>query len=365
MTRALALFDDWVERGPFSATDLGRYRVLLATSMLVGLASFNWVAAYPDSLYSAPPGPFRLFTGFPPREVLLLLEAALAVSLGALALGVRTGWASVSVAVLLLLGSGFSFSLGKIDHTIFSVLVPVVLALGRWGSAVSVDALRAARPRTDPQQQWPLRLLALLVGAGLFTAAVPKVVAGWLSPATQAVRETALRQFYVNGRTDLLAGALLDVDSRWLWESLDWATVLMEALVVVAVLDWRAFRCGLAVLTLFHVGVYLTMNIAFTGNVLVYAAFVPWSRIRLPLPPASLRAALERGRWPLVLVLVLGMTSWAASQAGLDPSSAEVAVVMGAGAATAGGYLVLQARGVLRARTAPVAQDVRTLEGAE
>lgn len=353
MTRALAAFDAWVARGPFTPTDLGRYRMVFATSMLVGLVSFDWVAAYPDSLFTAPIGPFRLFDGFPPRAVLLALELALAVAAAALALGVRTGWASVAVSALLLTGSGFAFSLGKIDHTIFSVLVPVVLALGRWGGAASIDALRADRPPARVQAQWPVRLLALMVGLGMLTAAAPKVLAGWLSPATQAVRETALRQYHVNERTDLLAGLVVQVDVPLLWEALDWATVLMEGLLVLTVLSWRAFRCGLAVLTLFHLGVHLTMNIAFAGNVLVYAAFVAWSRLPLPELPARWIAGLQRLRWPVVLAV--GAASWGLSQAGPEVSWIKGPVILWCGAAVAAWYLLAQVKDALGPRSpAPV-----------
>ncbi len=344
ISQSLDRFDAWVERGPFTTEDLGRYRVVFALSLLVGLTSFDWVAGYPDSLYRPPVGPFRAFDGFPSRGVLYLLELALAVSLAALALGVRTRLASACVAVLLLTGSGFAFSLGKIDHTIFQILVPAVLLLASWGAAVSVDGLGRRRERGE-QHQWPLRLLALLVGAGLLTAALPKAFSGWLSPATQAVQESMLRQFYVNGRTELLAPYFVHLDSPLFWESLDWATVIMEAAVILCVLNWRAFRVALAVLVLFHVGVYLMMNINFAGNVLVYGAFVSWSRVKLPPVPSGVSRAVARAAWPIAAVT--GTLSWALSQSATPLYAAKSVVLLALGSLVAVGYLVTQGREVL------------------
>ncbi|WP_432570313.1 HTTM domain-containing protein [Kineococcus sp. SYSU DK005] len=310
MSRAWAAFDRWVERGPFTATDLGRYRVLFALLLLLTPRRFAWVGAFPDSFVDGPPGPFMLLRAVPPPAVLTGLDLLLAVAAAFLLLGLFTRTASVVVGLTLLTGNGIAYSLGKIDHDIFLVLVPLVLAFARWGDAVSVDGLRRAR-RAGPGSavpappQWPLRLLALLVGLGFLTAAVPKLLSGWLSPATQAVQGVMFTQYHVNGRTELLASTALDVRSAFLWEVADVATVLLEGLLVLAALNWRAWRVGIAIASLFHLGVLLTMNIGFAVNVVTYAAFVAWGTLRLPV--ALTRPRWWSLRWGAPVALVLGL----------------------------------------------------------
>ena len=47
-----------------------------------------------------------------------------------------------------------------------------------------------SRGQTDSPElavQWPLRLWALMIGLAFLTAALPKIVGGWLNPLTHAV----------------------------------------------------------------------------------------------------------------------------------------------------------------------------------
>src|SRR5690606_14206937 len=133
------------------------------------------------------------------------------------------------------------------------------------------------------------------------TAAAPKAATGWLSPATQAVQGTLFRHYYVLGDTDWLAADFLSIHSRLFWESLDWATILLEGGLVLTIVHWRAWRIGLAVTTLFHLGVFLMVNIAFIVNLAVYGAFVRWSTVLRPALPAGAAAWLARWRHPVVL----------------------------------------------------------------
>lgn len=321
-------FDRWVRTGPFTPVDLGRFRILFAVVLLLQLTPLRWLAALPDSAFGAPPGPFRVLGAFPPEALLVALEIATAVAVAALALGWRTTAASVATGLLLVLGFGLTYSTGKIDHTIFLVITPLVLTGARWGEAVSVDAVRRGTPPRE-QPQWPLRFLALLMALGFLTAAWPKLRAGWLDLDTQAVRGTLFGNFYVDGRQDLLAPYALEVTNRWVWEAADWSAVALEAGLVLALLHWRTWRVALAVLTLFHAGVYLVLNIRFWINVLVYGAFVSWGRLPAPTMPRAVVDKLVRGA-PLV-ALGVGLLAWAAPRLPVPP----VVVLLGAVAGAA------------------------------
>jgi hypothetical protein len=200
--------------------------------------------------------------------VLWAIEIVLALALSALLVGwhVRVaGWVATFCYVA---GFGFVYATGKIDHSAILASAPLILALAGWGGD------RA--DRVIPVAQWAMRLLALLIGVGLFTAGSRKLYTGWLDPTTHAALGHFVRGYVINGRDDWLAPLFLRIPSSLAWEPMDVATVLLECLVIVSVLRWGSFRVAISLLAIFHVGVLLMMNIVFVGNVLVYGAFVSW-----------------------------------------------------------------------------------------
>jgi uncharacterized membrane protein YphA (DoxX/SURF4 family) len=357
VSRGAEVFDRWVSRGDAGPRDLAVYRIVFALLLLLSPPRFRWVSQFPDSFVNGPAGPFALLHSVPPDGVLLGLELLVGTCAGFLLVGLFTRTASIVLALALVGGYGTVYSLGKIDHNIFLVVVPVLLAFARWGDAVSVDALRrgSGAPAAETPQ-WPLRLLALLVGLGFLTAAVPKVLSGWLDPRTHAVQGVMFTQYYVNDRTDLLAGHFIGLHDGVFWESVDVATVLLEGLLVLTVLNWRCWRVGIAIASLFHLGVLLMMNIGFSGNVVTYAAFVLWARSPLlrreaPRATAAQRLATRPGSARLtpaaagVLALALGVGAVLRPEAWAVPRLNQVVVVVGA--AVALWYLVHVARDLL------------------
>lgn len=271
MVDPLTRFDRWVESGPFTSYDLNRYRVLFAAWGLLSLPAFHLAGSFPEAAFDPPPGPFRLLSGFPSPLVMWAVEIVLAVSLATLLVNIRVRLASVVVSLCYLAGFGVRYSLGKVDHdTILLLLVPLVLA-GVWGN----------RGDCSPRQ-WPMRLLACIVGAGMFTAARPKYQTGWLDLDSQASRAHFVANYFQHERHNLLADFALRVSSPAIWELFDWATVLLEGGVIVAALRWGWFRRALAGLAVFHLSVWLVLNIDYFNDVVVYAAFVPWGSVRLP-----------------------------------------------------------------------------------
>ena len=285
-------FDRWIfDAFPVDAAGLGLYRIGVALfSLLIltpgyGGLQFDSVASLPDALYLPPPGPMQWVSGFPSPLVFDVLHGALYLSLTALLFGYRTRIASIATTLLLLIGSGWFFSAGKVNHTMLFVLLPLVMAFSNWGAAFSLDARLRNRSDTSPVASWPLTLAALLTGFAMFTAGLPKILGGWLDPSTQAVQSRVIDQFFVHERQDLLAPVALRLDAPWLWEMLDWATVLFEVGFLIAILYPLSTRLFAAGAVLFHTGVMLIMNIAFLPNLPIYAAFLPWSRIARALRP--------------------------------------------------------------------------------
>jgi predicted DCC family thiol-disulfide oxidoreductase YuxK len=308
-------FDRWVNEGAFTRTALARYRVVYATVVLLLLPDFSWLAAFPDAMFDPPPGMMRLADGFPPEAVLWGLEAVVAACLVAVLIGWRTRVASLLLVPVAMVGYGYTYSLGKLDHDILLLLVPPALALAGWGDRMSVDALRRRRRglpvAPERAEQWPLRLLALLVGLAYVTAALPKLLSGWLDPATQVVRGVELRQYFVDGETDYLAHLFAGLDNPVFWELLDVTTIVFEACMVLAVLSWAGTRLWFAIAAVFHFSVLLMLNIPFWHNTLVYGFVVAWDRLRLPR--ATLPGWLPERRVLLAApaVVLLGGPAWA------------------------------------------------------
>lgn len=231
--RIVEKFDRWVEYGPFTAEDLGIYRIIYALSVLLVAPDITWLAHYPDFMFRPPPGPLQLLSGFPSLAVLIGLEVLRSVILIMLGLGIWTKYVSIAAWLILSATYGVTFCLGKIDHTILLTLPPLVLAFANWGNRYSVDALRRSNAPSLPPQ-WPLRLLALLIGWGFFAAAVTKALTGWLSLSSQASRGYFVLGFVTQGRTHWLAQWIAEHDVLGAWEIVDWLTVAFELSILLA-----------------------------------------------------------------------------------------------------------------------------------
>ncbi|MCT7366553.1 HTTM domain-containing protein [Mycolicibacterium llatzerense] len=315
-------FDRWVEDGPFTAEDLGIYRIIYALSVLLVAPDITWLSHYPDFMFHAPPGPLQLLSGFPSPGVLIGLEVLRSVILVMLGLGIWTKYVSIATWLVLSATYGVTFCLGKVDHTILLTLPPLVLAFANWGNRFSVDAFRR---NSEPslQAQWPLRLLALLIGWGFFAAALTKALTGWLSFSSQASRGYFVLGFVTQGRTHWLAQWIAQHDVLAAWEVVDWLTVAFELAILIALPWWRAFRITLAVAAIFHLVVLLIMNIDFSNAVVAYGAFVSWGAIarrvgssrvgRSGLRALEARRALLEGAGGRVLLAVLAVAVGAAS----------------------------------------------------
>lgn len=283
-------FDRWIfESYTVTPEGLALYRIAFALFALLFVApghsqyaSFTSFATLPDAFFLPPPGPMQFVSGFPPVAFFEALHVLLPLSLAALLFGVYTRAASVTTTVLFLLGYGFSYSVGKVNHNMLFVLLPAVMALSNWGAAYSVDAQRGRTSRVVAS--WPIVLVVLITGFAMFTAGVPKILGGWLDPSTQAAQGRLVRQVFVHGRTDLLAPFAAQFDNPVVWELADIATVVFEVGFLVAVLHPFTTRLFAVGAVAFHTGIMAVMNIAFLYNFIVYAAVLPWARIARALP---------------------------------------------------------------------------------
>jgi uncharacterized membrane protein YphA (DoxX/SURF4 family) len=233
-----------------------------------------WTLGLPEEFFDPRPGIGSLFNVPPSAGMLCAAHWSLMAVLGCLLIGWKTPLASIAATALMMLNNSFVYSWGKVDHDILLVLTPAALALSGWGSAWSIDAKRC-----DPfQRPWCLAMLALTLAIGMFTAGWPKLQTNWLDLNTQAVRQTTYIWQQSYGADVLLTGLMLDYMPLWFWESEDWLTVFVELGFFLAIWNLRTLRWALALLMLFHLGILLTLDIPFIGNVLTYGAFFPMAR---------------------------------------------------------------------------------------
>lgn len=265
----------WVRGYAVDPRSLAVARVAYCVYLLffVDLSQFTFLADLPRELWSPRPGPMRLWTAPPSRTFLLVLLGSIQVLAALVAVGWRTRASSWSLAAGVLLLVGLSTCTGKIDHNIFLWLTPAFMA-GQWGRAWSADAGDGrGKSEVDPL---PLAAFALVVAFAMFSAGLPKLLGGWLSPSTQATRGNFLRNYMLYGRTQGLADLAVGVSSKALWEIGDWVTVVWELSFLFLVRRPKVFRFLLASAIGFHVGVLLILNIGFSSNLTAYAALTPW-----------------------------------------------------------------------------------------
>lgn len=300
--RLLERIGGWLATA-YSASDqqLGLARVIFAGYMLflVGLPSFTWMADAPAVLFNPPPLSFAsLFDGWPDPIVLGALSLGVQLGFVLLLFGIATPVASVAVSVLMMAGLNFSYSFGKIDHNILLALAPLIMSFSGWGNRYALFPKHALESRE--RNAVALGMLALIIGFGMLTAAVPKLRSGWLELDTQAVFAWMMNYNYGDARHELLTGLPFVLNVPWLWELADWTVVAFEGLFLASVRWPRAFRTFLFVAVQFHVANLLLLNIAFAFNLAVYAVFVDWRPTmgRVAWHPSA------RARW-----LVLGATT--------------------------------------------------------
>lgn len=308
----MARVDAWCRRGDFAVNDLAVFRVLFAGGVLLTLQPVQWIASLPDNQFNPPPGPMMLLKAFPSRIPLEGLEVVTAVLAAALLLGLCTRTVSILLALALMTEFGLVFSIGKIDHSIALVLTPATMAFSAWGDALSFDSCvrrRDAKPKEVAQ--WPMRLLAVMIGLSFVTAGWSKLRSGWLDPHTHAVQGYFVHGYLAGGRTGWFASHAMDVQLGRLWEVADWFTVGLELGLVLTVFSWRWFRVAIAVATLFHLGVLLLMNIVFSWNMFAYGALVRWNA-KVPAPMLTVRPSMTLGG---VLAVVIGVLTYALHEA--------------------------------------------------
>jgi uncharacterized membrane protein YphA (DoxX/SURF4 family) len=341
VTAIIERVDHWCRSGPFTAPDLAKFRIMYAIAILLWFPPVAGLTTYPADSFHPQVGPMLLFSQLPSREVLDALGYATTVCAALLLVGMWTRFATLIVSLCLMVSYGLINSFGKIDHPHLLFWIPAVMLFSDWGRGLTPEP---AKHDDEPIAQWPLRLLALIIGLSFMTSGYAKLRAGWLDVHTHATQGYLLRNYVLNDRRDWLAPELVSVTSGAFWEALDWATVFLELGLVFAALSWLVFRIALALATQFHLAVMLVLNIPFVPNVLAYGAFVSWHRVA---PSVPLRVRWN-GTAALCCALVIGVGAYQAAIHRLSVNAIVIPATIWLGAVIGAGYLAALLIGQVR-----------------
>lgn len=275
---------------------LGVIRILFALHVILFPVDYSWAAKVPSAFFNPNPGVAWLYQDVPPELFLLILEFLRFCLAILLLVGFKTKFVSVTLTVVMILGSSVVHSFSKIDHNILYELLPAFMASAGWGATYSVDnRLRASAQRT---QGFGVLIWASLISFALFSAGLPKALTGWLNPSLEASRSYVAMDLANPVKIGPLAEYFFAFDQQWFWKFIDYATVFAESWLIVAFLFPVLFRFGIAMVLAFHAGVYLMLGIDFAHYLFVYAVFfsapffqtIKWIQGKRTMPPAKIRA---------------------------------------------------------------------------
>jgi len=292
MTDLGVRIDRWIHGFlPVTAEGLALSRIFFAAFFLItGIPTFSWVSRNPPGFFDPPTlSAITFFATFPPIWVMRALDIFICVLLIFVLVGFKTKTSSILLSLAWILGDSFRYSFGLIDHTILTVIAPLVMAFSGWGAAYSIDSKLGKA--SSEIEAWPLSLLALLVGFGFFSAGFPKLLV-WadFNLSTQGARSWLVSGWYKVGRNRLLAPLFLSITNAYFWEMMDLTAVTFETTFIFSLVRRGLFRTYLFIAVMFHFANLLMLNIGFITIFPVYVIFAPWERILPRLPRGLLRA---------------------------------------------------------------------------
>ncbi len=293
----------------YTTADLGIYRVLYCLVVLLTLPFATWLVHLPPFMFSAPLSPAALLTEFPPATVYFTLNIVTAMSALLLLFGIYPTSASLILSISMLSTRAFAYSSGKINHDILICVIPAVLAFSRWGewpcNLCQRDKNHENRVDADG---FPVAILAFLTAFWMATGGWAKLITDWGNPAYSAIYDYLFEIIHVLGRSTISAELAITFFPVWLWEVLDWATVLFELAGILLVWKRQLFRKWLFVACFFHFGIDLIMSIPFYSAPLAYGVFLPWNRLtminRLLSSPRHCTYLL----WAIIVIVFMGST---------------------------------------------------------
>jgi len=263
-------FNAWVD-----IQSLAYFRIFLGLFMLAHyLPEWSWLGDAPQAFFSP-----HLFTmasltdDFLPKWVYVFMDFFSLVLLCLITLGIRTRISLILLFVISYTGYSYEFGFGKIDHEIHLYLITlIILAFTNCGSKTAFVKDRMIK---SDYQRWALMLLCIYIAFGFLTAGLPKFIK-WVDFDLHEIGflEWFFRGYYIFDRTHLLANTVFKTP-YFVFEIMDYLAPTIEILSFVFLLWGRkAWRVYLVIVSAFHMGNMLLLNIEFALNITCYGLFL-------------------------------------------------------------------------------------------
>ncbi len=254
---------------------LAYFRIFIGLFMLAHyLPEWQWFGEAPQAFFSAHRFTMAsLFDGFLHEGFYLTLDILNIILFCFVTLGIRT---RLSFALLFLInytGYSFEFSFGKIDHEVHLFLIMLLtLAFTNIGTKSALLKDKVLNPNF---QKWALTLLSIYIAFGFFTAGLPKFIK-WVDFDISEIGflEWFFKGYFIYDRFYLLADHVFKTP-YWVFEIADYLAPTIELLGFVFLL-WgkKTWRIYLVILSFFHMGNMLLLNIEFALNITCYGIFL-------------------------------------------------------------------------------------------
>lgn len=253
---------------------LGLTRILFCLGFIVvGLPHFNQISGYDLEFFDPPVGVSLVLGPITSENFWWNFDLIIRIVFVLVLAGFRTKESSIAFGLLMIFGFSYEYSYGKINHNIFPVIFPLIMAFTNWGGALSIDSIRKQNLKITPKG-WPLTFLSFLLGWGYFTAGLPKLIGGWLDPSYSSTAGFILRRYYSSSGPLYLNEMFVKINSLFINKVFDYSTLIFELGFILTIFWSAVYLRAVGVAVMFHLGVLLTVNIPFTLHVLVFLPYI-------------------------------------------------------------------------------------------
>ncbi|WP_419869800.1 hypothetical protein [Chryseobacterium sp. CT-SW4] len=254
---------------------LAFYRIFFSLFLLwMGVSDYSWISDIPNSAMLPPISPLSFVESIPPKWFFVACKYIMYACLLLILIGFRPRIFAIVFMVTVLITNNYAYSFGKINHNFIYTLPILIMAFSPWNHTYSF--FPEPKKETDVlSRSWPIFLISMLFGFGMFTAGFAKYLGGWLSLDTQYSQIFFYRYRYGFEWNKLLSDFYDTIPYPLFWEFFDYFTVLFEVAFIVAFLKPKYFRFMLLLTLLFHLNVLFMLNISFSFAMGLYALFIP------------------------------------------------------------------------------------------
>lgn len=268
----LKKFYDRIARNTLiNSEDLSFYRIFTGFFFLLNLPSYSWIGSIPKSFYKPSPLLITSFLGsFPDPWFFATLDLLIVLLLIIFTLGIRTRITSMILFSVLIIANSFAYSLGKIDHLIFSSLIFLLMAVSNSGIKY---ALFPDKPTSF--HRYTSAIFAICLAFAFLTAGYGKAF-GWIDfdLTTSGINDWFYR-IYFNGYSNRFLADHFFHTPAWITEILDYTAVIFEISgFIFLVWSRKTWFFYLFLATLFHLSNVLILNIPFTSHFIVYGLWL-------------------------------------------------------------------------------------------